>query len=158
MVSAELLWVALWVGVPAAYGAAFASFAELVGERAARGQTPGGVSVCACGHPIPPWRNIPVASWLLQRGRARCCAAPIPARYVVGEAAVAFVGGAVAAAGMSVGVAPPAAGGVAVAVAVAAAGFVGWRAWRANGTEVGCAHTADRHHPRPSRPSDEEPA
>ena len=26
-----------------------------------------------CGTPIAPWRNIPVLSWLLLRGRAACC-------------------------------------------------------------------------------------
>ena len=32
------------------------------------------------------YRNIPVISWLLQRGRADCCGARIPAWYVVSEA------------------------------------------------------------------------
>ena len=32
------------------------------------------------------YRNIPVVSWLLQRGRAHCCGARIPAWYVIAEA------------------------------------------------------------------------
>ena len=38
-----------------------------------------------CGAPIPPWRNIPVLSYLLLRGRAPCCNARISARYPLGE-------------------------------------------------------------------------
>jgi leader peptidase (prepilin peptidase)/N-methyltransferase len=38
-------------------------------------------SRCACGAPIA-WRdNIPVLSWLLRRGRARCCGLPFSIRY-----------------------------------------------------------------------------
>ena len=40
----------------------------------------------ACGARIPWARNLPVLTWLLQRGRAACCGARIPARYVVVEA------------------------------------------------------------------------
>jgi leader peptidase (prepilin peptidase)/N-methyltransferase len=41
--------------------------------------TPG--SHCGCGRPIA-WRdNIPVLSWLLLRGRARCCGRPFSFRY-----------------------------------------------------------------------------
>ncbi len=35
----------------------------------------------ACDCPIPPYRNIPLLSWLLQRGRAACCGTSIPLRY-----------------------------------------------------------------------------
>ena len=39
-------------------------------------------SACpACGAPIPATLNIPIASWVWLRGRARCCGAPIPLRY-----------------------------------------------------------------------------
>src|SRR3954469_3090367 len=34
-----------------------------------------------CGAPIAPRDNVPVLSWLLLRGRARCCGVPISARY-----------------------------------------------------------------------------
>jgi leader peptidase (prepilin peptidase)/N-methyltransferase len=41
--------------------------------------TPG--SHCACGQPIAWHDNIPVLSWLLLRGRARCCGRPFSFRY-----------------------------------------------------------------------------
>ena len=39
----------------------------------------------ACGAPIPPWRNIPILSWLLLRGKAACCGVRISPRYVMVE-------------------------------------------------------------------------
>ena len=39
----------------------------------------------ACGKPIPAWRNIPILAYLLQRGKAACCGAPMTQRYVVVE-------------------------------------------------------------------------
>ena len=39
----------------------------------------------ACGTAVPPWRNIPIISWLLQRGIAVCCGARIPFRYLCCE-------------------------------------------------------------------------
>ena len=39
----------------------------------------------ACKAPIAWYRNIPILSWLLQRGRCHHCAAKIPTRYVVVE-------------------------------------------------------------------------
>ncbi|NOY93098.1 MAG: prepilin peptidase [Deltaproteobacteria bacterium] len=38
-----------------------------------------------CGEPIPPWRNIPILSWLLLRGKAACCGMRISPRYVLVE-------------------------------------------------------------------------
>jgi leader peptidase (prepilin peptidase) / N-methyltransferase len=39
-------------------------------------------SACmSCGHEIAWYDNVPVASWLLLRGRCRSCAARIPVRY-----------------------------------------------------------------------------
>jgi len=43
-----------------------------------------------CGVPVAPLDNIPILSWLVLRGRARCCNAPISPRY----ATVEFLGGA----------------------------------------------------------------
>ena len=40
----------------------------------------------ACGVAIKPWQNIPVLSWLLLRGKAACCGAPIAVRYPLVEA------------------------------------------------------------------------
>ena len=39
----------------------------------------------ACGAPIPPWRNIPIVSWLLLRGKAACCGVRISPRYLMVE-------------------------------------------------------------------------
>jgi leader peptidase (prepilin peptidase) / N-methyltransferase len=44
-----------------------------------------------CGHPIRPWENIPVLSWLLLRGRCSACAAPIGLRYPLTELAAALL-------------------------------------------------------------------
>ena len=49
-------------------------------------------SHCVCGTPIAPRDNIPVVSWLLLRGRARCCNAKISFRYPLVE----LIGGALA--------------------------------------------------------------
>ncbi|WP_088289305.1 A24 family peptidase [Kineosporia sp. A_224] len=45
-----------------------------------------------CDTPIAPRDNVPVVSWLLLRGRARCCGEPVSVRYPLVEAgtAVAF--------------------------------------------------------------------
>lgn len=45
----------------------------------------------ACGARIKPYDNIPVVSWLLLRGRARCCGARISGRYPIVE----LLGGAI---------------------------------------------------------------
>lgn len=38
-------------------------------------------STCACGKPIQWYDNIPIVSWILLRGRARCCGRPFSIRY-----------------------------------------------------------------------------
>ena len=66
-----------------ALGLAFGSFLNVVVYRLPRGQSvshPG--SRCpGCGKPIAPYDNIPVVSWLVLRGKARCCGARISPRY-----------------------------------------------------------------------------
>ena len=47
-------------------------------------------SHCVCGKPIAGYDNIPVVSWLILRGRARCCGAAISPRYPLVE----LIGGA----------------------------------------------------------------
>jgi leader peptidase (prepilin peptidase)/N-methyltransferase len=42
----------------------------------------------ACDAPIPAYDNVPVVSWLLLRGRARCCGEPISPRYPLIELAL----------------------------------------------------------------------
>ena len=64
------------------FGLMVGSFLNVVIYRVPAGQsivTPG--SHCACGQPIK-WRdNVPVLSWLLLRGRARCCGRKFSFRY-----------------------------------------------------------------------------
>jgi leader peptidase (prepilin peptidase)/N-methyltransferase len=55
-------------------------------------------SRCACGTPIPFWLNIPLLSWLLLRGKARCCGRRIPFRYFLVEILTATVFSAVSSA------------------------------------------------------------
>jgi leader peptidase (prepilin peptidase)/N-methyltransferase len=71
-------------------GLATGSFVTVVAHRVPRGE-----SVVAprsrcpgCGVAIAPHDNVPVFSWLLLRGRARCCGAPISARYPLTELAL----------------------------------------------------------------------
>jgi leader peptidase (prepilin peptidase)/N-methyltransferase len=68
-------------------GLLFGSFLNVVIYRLPREESvsfPG--SRCpACQTPIKPYDNIPVLSWLVLRGRARCCGASIPPRYPVVE-------------------------------------------------------------------------
>jgi leader peptidase (prepilin peptidase) / N-methyltransferase len=71
-------------------GLAVGSFATAVAYRLPRGMAIGlERSQCpACGAQIGARDNIPVVSWFLLRGRARCCGAPISPRYPLTELAV----------------------------------------------------------------------
>lgn len=78
--AAEFPWffpvVAAW------FGAIVGSFLNVVIYRVPAGKSivhPG--SHCACGKPIAWFDNIPVLSWFLLRGRARCCGRPYSFRY-----------------------------------------------------------------------------
>ena len=72
-------------------GAVVGSFLNVVAWRLPRGESlvrP--ASRCPqCETPIRPWHNVPVVAWLALRGRCASCAAPIPARYPLVEAATA---------------------------------------------------------------------
>src|SRR3954454_22005804 len=81
--------------VPIAFlaGLAVGSFATAVAHR-----VPRGISVAfarsecpACGAQIAAYDNVPVFSWLLLRGRARCCGARISPRYPLTELAVGLL-------------------------------------------------------------------
>ncbi len=63
------------------------SFATVVAHRVPRGESiVGPRSRCpACGAQIAAYDNVPVLSWLLLRGRARCCGAAISPRYPLTE-------------------------------------------------------------------------
>ena len=91
-----VLNAALLLGVlGGALGLAIGSFLNVVVWRVPRGESlVAPPSACpSCAHPIRPRDNVPVASWLLLRGRCRDCAEPIHARYPLVEAttALAFV-------------------------------------------------------------------
>jgi leader peptidase (prepilin peptidase)/N-methyltransferase len=70
------------------FGMLWGSFLNVVIHRSPRGLSvvrPG--STCPkCHTPIKPWDNVPVVSWLVLRGKARCCGGPISPRYPLVEA------------------------------------------------------------------------
>jgi leader peptidase (prepilin peptidase)/N-methyltransferase len=77
-----------------AVGACVGSFLNVVIYRVPKEEsivTPG--SHCGCGQPIKWYDNIPILSWLLLRGRARCCGRTFSFRYPAVEllTAVLFV-------------------------------------------------------------------
>jgi leader peptidase (prepilin peptidase)/N-methyltransferase len=64
------------------FGACVGSFLNVVIYRLPKNEsvvTP--ASHCGCGKPIAWFDNIPILSWLILRGRARCCGAPFSFRY-----------------------------------------------------------------------------
>src|SRR6188472_4150935 len=69
------------------------SFVTVVAHRVPLGESiVGPRSRCpACGAQIAAYDNVPVLSWLLLRGRARCCGAPISARYPLTELCVGLL-------------------------------------------------------------------
>jgi len=69
------------------FGLVWGSFLNVVIARMPKDEsvvTPG--SHCVCGKPIKGYDNIPILSWILLRGRARCCGAKISIRYPLVEA------------------------------------------------------------------------
>ena len=63
------------------------SFVTVVAHRVPRGESIAGPrSRCpACGAQIAAYDNVPVISWMVLRGRARCCGAAISPRYPLTE-------------------------------------------------------------------------
>ncbi len=74
-------------------GLIFGSFLTVVAHRVPHGESVvGGRSHCpSCGAQIAAYDNVPVVSWLLLRGRARCCGAPISPRYPLTELALGLL-------------------------------------------------------------------
>lgn len=74
-------------------GLAAGSFATAVAHRVPRGiDLTISRSRCPhCGAQIAVRDNVPVVAWLLLRGRARCCGAPISPRYPLTELAVGIL-------------------------------------------------------------------
>lgn len=70
------------------------SFLGLVSLRLPLGQgIVAGRSRCNdCGRPLPPWRLVPLLSWLASAGRCHGCRARIPLRYPLFEASCAAMG------------------------------------------------------------------
>jgi leader peptidase (prepilin peptidase)/N-methyltransferase len=70
------------------WGALWGSFVNVVVYRVPREMSvvrP--ASHCpGCGAPVAARDNVPIVSWLLLRGKARCCGVPISPRYLVVEA------------------------------------------------------------------------
>lgn len=93
----DMMPVWFWAVLGVLFGGITASFLTVVGERVPRGETLGGRSHCVCGVQIPGQYNLPVLGWLICRGRARCCGARLPVRYVVGEASLMLTWGVIAA-------------------------------------------------------------
>lgn len=69
------------------------SFGTVVAHRVPRRESVVGPrSRCpGCGGQIAAYDNVPVVSWLLLRGRARCCGATIPPRYPLTELATGLL-------------------------------------------------------------------
>jgi len=69
------------------------SFVTVVAHRVPRGESiVGPRSRCpACGAQIAAYDNVPVLSWALLRGRARCCGAAISPRYPLAELALGLL-------------------------------------------------------------------
>lgn len=71
-------------------GLMLGSFVTVVAHRVPRGESiVGPRSRCpGCGAQIAAYDNVPVASWVLLGGRARCCGAAISSRYPLTELAL----------------------------------------------------------------------
>jgi leader peptidase (prepilin peptidase)/N-methyltransferase len=84
---------ALTAVLAAVLGLVVGSFLNVVIWRVPRGESVvSPPSHCpACDRPVRPRDNVPVASWLLLRGRCRDCGAPISARYPAVELGTAVV-------------------------------------------------------------------
>lgn len=79
-IEAQLPWFfPLWAGV---FGACIGSFLNVCIYRIPKGESVVSPrSHCGCGQPIAWHDNIPVLSWFLLRGKARCCGRPFSFRY-----------------------------------------------------------------------------
>jgi leader peptidase (prepilin peptidase)/N-methyltransferase len=74
------------------FGACIGSFLNVVIYRLPKNEsivTPG--SHCACGAPIKWYDNIPILSWFVLRGRARCCGRSYSFRYAFVELLTALL-------------------------------------------------------------------
>jgi leader peptidase (prepilin peptidase)/N-methyltransferase len=80
------------IALAAVVGLIFGSFASVVAYRVPRRESIGGRSRCpACDHKITAAENIPIVSYVVQRGRCRHCGAKISLRYPIVEGATAIL-------------------------------------------------------------------
>lgn len=89
-VSAAFPW--FFPAVAFVFGACIGSFLNVVIHRLPKGEsvaTPG--SHCACGAPIAWYDNLPILSWFILRGRARCCGRRYSFRYAFVELLTALL-------------------------------------------------------------------
>jgi leader peptidase (prepilin peptidase)/N-methyltransferase len=79
--------MAATVAIAFLLGLVAGSFVTAVAHRVPRGLSiVGPRSQCpGCGSTIAAYDNVPILSWLLLRGRGRCCGAPIALRYPLTE-------------------------------------------------------------------------
>ncbi|MCC5025341.1 MAG: prepilin peptidase [Candidatus Synoicihabitans palmerolidicus] len=88
--NAEFPW--FFATVATVFGAWVGSFLNVAIYRG-----PAGISVvhpgshCACGSPIKWYDNLPILSWFILRGKARCCGQPYTIRYAAIEALTAVL-------------------------------------------------------------------
>jgi leader peptidase (prepilin peptidase)/N-methyltransferase len=74
-------------------GPAIGSFIGVLADRLPRGESLWRPSACrACGHRLRAAEMVPLVSYLFQRGRARCCGAPLPPWLPSAEIAAALIG------------------------------------------------------------------
>lgn len=81
---------AFFVVLAGVFGAMVGSFLNVCVYRIPQGMSvvsPG--SRCACGAPIPWWRNLPVVAWLIWGRKSPCCGRGYSPRYAIVEAACA---------------------------------------------------------------------
>ncbi|MFN2389671.1 MAG: A24 family peptidase [Actinomycetota bacterium] len=83
------------IALASVVGLIFGSFGTVVSHRLVRGMdVVRGRSMCpVCGRQIAAAENIPVLSYLVQRGRCKHCGAPISARYPLAEAVTGILFG-----------------------------------------------------------------
>jgi leader peptidase (prepilin peptidase)/N-methyltransferase len=80
--SAIMGWGVLFIGL------CVGSFLNVAIHRLPRGLSVNDPKRSFCPHcktSLPAWQNIPVVTWLIQRGRCRTCQAPIAVRYLLVE-------------------------------------------------------------------------
>lgn len=84
------IWNSTVIGVGIVLsGLCIGSFLNVVIHRVPRGLSVNDPKRSFCPHcktTLPAWQNLPILTWVLQRGKCRSCQAPIPVRYLLVEA------------------------------------------------------------------------